>query len=458
MQRNMTRGSIAGNLFLFAGPFLVSSFLQTFYGLADLFITGQFNGTASISGVSIGSQVMHMLTVVIVGFSVGPTVMIARAVGARKENALGSLIGNTVSLFAVFAAAVTVLLLIFTNPIMQALSTPAEAMKETRRYMIICFLGIPSITAYNVASAIFRGLGDTKSPMKFVAAAGIINVGLDILLIGPAGMGAAGAALATVLSQAVSDILAINSLRRISSAVPDRKDFGFRKETLSEILRIGVPVAMQEGFIQISFLVITAIANSRGVEVSAAVGVVEKVISFLFLVPSAMMSTVSAVAAQNAGAGRHDRSRQALFYSILFCCIYGACVFTLCQLISEQIVSLFIHSDPLAVALGGQYLRSYSLDTLFAGIQFCFSGFFSAYGKAFYSFVHNIISILAVRIPGAYLASLYYPDTLYPMGLAAPMGSLLSSVICVIFYLHGRKYWHFSPDENVPRGGMSDKK
>ncbi len=240
--------------------------------------------------------------------------------------------------------------------------------------------------------------------MKFVAAAGIINVGLDILLIGPAGMGAAGAALATVLSQAVSDILAINSLRRISSAVPDRKDFGFRKETLSEILRIGVPVAMQEGFIQISFLVITAIANSRGVEVSAAVGVVEKVISFLFLVPSAMMSTVSAVAAQNAGAGRHDRSRQALFYSILFCCIYGACVFTLCQLISEQIVSLFIHSDPLAVALGGQYLRSYSLDTLFAGIQFCFSGFFSAYGKAFYSFVHNIISILAVRIPGAYYA------------------------------------------------------
>ena len=439
MQRNMTRGSIAGNLFLFAGPFLVSSFLQTFYGLADLFITGQFNGTASISGVSIGSQVMHMLTVVIVGFSVGPTVMIARAVGARKENTLGSLIGNTVSLFAVFAAAVTVLL-------------------ETRRYMIICFLGIPFITAYNVASAIFRGLGDTKSPMKFVAAAGIINVGLDILLIGPAGMGAAGAALATVLSQAVSDILAINSLRRISSAVPDRKDFGFRKETLSEILRIGVPVAMQEGFIQISFLVITAIANSRGVEVSAAVGVVEKVISFLFLVPSAMMSTVSAVAAQNAGAGRHDRSRQALFYSILFCCIYGACVFTLCQLISEQIVSLFIHSDPLAVALGGQYLRSYSLDTLFAGIQFCFSGFFSAYGKAFYSFVHNIISILAVRIPGAYLASLYYPDTLYPMGLAAPMGSLLSSVICVIFYLHGRKYWHFSPDENVPRGGMSDKK
>ncbi len=212
MQQNMTRGSIVGNLFRFAGPFLVSSFLQTFYGLADLFITGQFNGTVSISGVSIGSQVMHMLTVVIVGFSVGPTVLIARAVGAKREEELGRLVGNAVSLFSIFAVSVTVLLLLFRVPIMRALSTPEEAMTETAGYLMICFLGIPFISAYNVASAIFRGLGDTKSPMKYVAAAGILNIGLDFLLIGSLGMGAAGAALATVLSQAVSDILAIRAL------------------------------------------------------------------------------------------------------------------------------------------------------------------------------------------------------------------------------------------------------
>jgi Na+-driven multidrug efflux pump len=277
--------------------------------------------------------------------------------------------------------------------------------------------------------------------MKYVAAAGVINVGLDLLLIGPAGMGAAGAALATVLSQAISDILAVRALFRMKDIVPARRDIHFDRDIFPDILRIGVPVALQEGVIQISFLAITAIANGRGLEVSAAVGVVEKIISFLFLVPSAMLSTVSAVAAQNAGAGQHERSRQALFTSILFCCIYGACVFVLCQFVSEQLVSLFLHDDPVAVTLGGQYLRSYSLDTLFAGIQFCFSGFFSAYGKAFYSFIHNLISILLVRIPGAALASRYFPDTLYPMGLAAPLGSLLSSVICVFLYIRGRRFW-----------------
>ena len=457
MQQNMTRGSIVGNLFRFAGPFLVSSFLQTFYGLADLFITGQFNGTVSISGVSIGSQVMHMLTVVIVGFSVGPTVLIARAVGAKREEELGRLVGNAVSLFSIFAVSVTVLLLLFRVPIMRALSTPEEAMTETAGYLMICFLGIPFITAYNVASAIFRGLGDTKSPMKYVAAAGILNIGLDFLLIGSLGMGAAGAALATVLSQAVSDILAIRALLSMTGIAPKRNDFAFDRDIFPEMLKIGVPVAMQEGFIQISFLVITAIANSRGVEVSAAVGVVEKIISFLFLVPSAMMSTVSAVAAQNAGAGRHERSRQALFTSILFCCLYGAVIFTLCQFVSGQLVSLFIHDDPLAVTLGTQYLRSYSLDTLFAGLQFCFSGFFSAYGKAFYSFLHNIISILAVRIPGAYLASVYFPDTLFPMGLAAPLGSLLSFVICLILYVRGRRYWNPASLKTPSGSGKSNQ-
>ena len=187
-------------------------------------------------------------------------------------------------------------------------------------------------------------------------------------------------------------------------------------------------------WVQVSFLVITAIANSRGVNVAAAVGIVEKIISFLFLVPSSMLSTVSAVAAQNAGAGLHDRGRQALKYGIAVCVSVGLAVFIICQFASEAIAGLFVTSEPEVVRLGGQYLRSYSLDCAIAGIQFCFSGYFSAYGRSQYSFIHNIISILLVRIPGAYLASVLYPDTLYPMGLAAPMGSLLSSVICIFLY------------------------
>ena len=203
---------------------------------------------------------------------------------------------------------------------------------------------------------------------------------------------------------------------------------------MSRLAGIGVPVAFQEGLIQVSFLVITAIANSRGVNVAAAVGIVEKIICFLFLVPSSMLSTVSAVAAQNAGAGKHERGRKALWYGISVCVITGAVVFVTCQFAAERIVGVFVTDEPEVVRLGGQYLRSYTIDCAVAGIQFCFSGYFSAYGKSLYSFFHNITSIALVRIPGAYLASVLFPATLYPMGLAAPMGSLLSSVICVFLY------------------------
>ena len=327
------------------------------------------------------------------------------------------------------------MLLLCTGFILKLLAVPAEALVQARQYLIICFIGVPFITAYNVVSSIFRGLGDTKSPMMFVAVAGLINVGFDYILIGPMGMGAAGAAIATVGSQAFSVVLALLFLMRGKDSMGvTRRDFAPDGQYMGQLLGIGVPVAFQEGLIQVSFLVITAIANSRGVNVAAAVGIVEKIISFLFLVPSSMLSTVSAVAAQNAGAGLHERGKRALRYGITVCVSVGLVIFVICQFAAEAIVGRFVVNEPEVVRLGGQYLRSYSLDCAIAGIQFCFSGYFSAYGKSQYSFIHNIISIALVRIPGAYLASILYPQTLYPMGLAAPMGSLLSSVICLFLY------------------------
>ena len=435
MQKDLTRGNLFGKMMQFAVPYLIACFLQTFYGMADLFITGQFNGAAAVSAVAVGSQVMHMLTVVIVGLAMGTTVCISRSVGAGAKKQAAGFIGNSAVLFSIFAALLTVVLLLGTNGILKLLAVPPEALAQARQYLIICFIGVPFITAYNVVSSIFRGLGDTKSPMVFVAVAGLINVGFDYILIGPMGMGAAGAAIATVGSQAFSVFIALLYLLKGKEAMQlGRRDFIPDGQYMGQLLGIGVPVAFQEGLIQVSFLVITAIANSRGVNVAAAVGIVEKIISFLFLVPSSMLSTVSAVAAQNAGAGLHDRGRQALKYGIAVCVSVGLAVFIICQFASEAIVGLFVTSEPEVVRLGGQYLRSYSLDCAIAGIQFCFSGYFSAYGRSQYSFIHNIISILLVRIPGAYLASVLYPDTLYPMGLAAPMGSLLSSVICIFLY------------------------
>lgn len=422
-------------MFRFSGPYLIASFLQTFYGLADLFITGQFNGAAEVTAVSVGSQVTHMLTVIIVGLAMGTTVSISHEVGAGDNKRAARCIGNSVTVFAVFAAAATVLLLLLVHPILAALQTPEESVSSASQYLSICFFGIPFITAYNVISSIFRGLGDTKRPMIFVAIAGVLNIGLDTLFIGPMHMGAAGAALATVIAQACSVVMALFSLKKYDTGIHlSREDYRPDAWTTRRILGIGAPISLQDGLIQVSFLVITSIADSRGVEIAAAVGIVEKIISFLFLVPSAMLSTVSAIAAQNAGAGKHERGRKALFMGIRVCVLFGAVVFLLCQFLAPQIVGLFVHNEPAVVRYGAQYLRSYSLDCMFAGVHFCFSGYFSAYGKSLYSFFHNILSVLTIRIPGAYLASVFYPDNLYPMGLAAPMGSLLSDAVCILLY------------------------
>lgn len=442
MQQDLTHGNIFQLLLRFSLPYLLSCFLQTFYGLADLFITGQFNGASTISAVSIGSQIMHMFVVIVAGLAMGATVTISRAVGAGHTKEVSKSIGNAAALFLLFAIIMTGILIVSTDSILALIATPAEALTEARQYLLICFAGVPFIIAYNVISAVFRGIGDSKSPMYFVCVAGIINILLDYLLIGPFHMGAAGAAFATVISQTISVIFALTALFRLKMGISiSKKDFILKKQTIIAILRVGIPVALQDGLIQVSFLVITAIANQRGVQVAAGVGIVEKIISFLFLVPSAMLSSVSAIAAQNAGAEKHQRGITVLKYGIAVSIGFGVISTTVCELAAEQILGLFANRDIVVIQMGSQYLRAYVIDSMIAGIHFCFSGYFCAYGKAFFSFIHNIISIAFIRIPGAYLASVLFPDTLFPMGLAAPCGSLLSVFICMIIFLRGAKHY-----------------
>lgn len=431
MEKNLTSGSILKNIAYFSLPYLLSYFLQTLYGLADLFIVGQFNGVDSITAVSVGSQAMHMLTVMIVGLAMGSTVTIGKAVGAKDARQASYAIGNTVTLFMGLSAAITVLLLVLVKPIVAVLSTPAEAVADTVSYLMICFVGIPFITAYNIISSIFRGLGDSKSPMYFIAVACAVNIGLDYLFIGVFGLGAAGAALGTTLAQTISVATALVVIRRRKTGLTIRKEhLKTRKDMMNQILKIGIPVALQDGFIQIAFMVITVIANRRGLNDAAAVGIVEKIIGIVFLVPSTMLSTVSALSAQNIGAGKHGRATQTLKAAIGIVVIYGVVVLAVMQWICEPVVGLFA-DDEAVILLGGQYLRGYIWDCIFAGVHFSFSGYFCAYGWSGISFLHNALSIVCVRIPGAYFASKYFADTLFPMGLAAPAGSLLSVLICV---------------------------
>lgn len=348
MQNDLTTGSVFRNVVSFSLPYLLSYFLQTLYGMADLFIIGQFEGVASTTAVSIGSQVMHMLTVMLVGLAMGATVSIAQATGGGDKKRTASAIGNTVTLFMLLSLALTALLLALRGGIVSIMSTPEEAVQGTLAYLTVCFIGIPFITAYNIIASIFRGLGDSKSPMYFIAVACVVNIALDYYFMGTLHLGPAGAALGTTLSQAVSVLvsLAIILKRRLISV--RRADFRPQRAVMGKLLQIGVPVALQDGFIQVSFVIITIIANRRGLTDAAAVGIVEKIIGFLFLIPSSMLSTVSALGAQNIGAGKPERARLTLRYAAMIACSFGIAVVILIQFIAEPLGEItLIHSPAL---------------------------------------------------------------------------------------------------------------
>lgn len=433
MERNLTTGSVFKNIVIFSLPYFLSYFLQTLYGLADLFIIGQYEGVASTTAVSVGSQVMHMLTVMIVGLAMGTTVSIGRAVGAGDKKRMSACVGNTVTLFMLVSVVLTAALVLLVDPIVSVMSTPAEAVDGTARYLTVCFIGIPFITAYNIISSIFRGMGDSKSPMYFIAVACAANIALDYLFMGAMRLGPVGAALGTTLAQAISVLVAFIAIRRCRSVAVSRADLRPRRDVMGQILGIGVPVALQDGLIQIAFILITVIANLRGLTDSAAVGIVEKLISFLFLVPSSMLSAVSAIGAQNIGAGDYGRAKQTMWYAIGIAVGFGVIVSVLFQFIAEPVVGLFT-PDEGVIAAGGQYMHGYIFDCLFAGIHFCFSGYFCACGKSMISFIHNISGVALVRVPGAYLMSKMYPATLLPMGLATAAGSILQVLICIVAY------------------------
>ncbi len=435
MKHNLTEGPILAGIARFALPYMLAYFLQVLYGLADLYVIGLYCNADATAAVANGVQVMYMFTVIMIALSMGSTVGIAKAVGAQDHDTMLHTVGNTLTLFISLAILCALVMLGLRDPIISAIGTPTGAVDGTADYLTICFIGIPFIVTYNVIASIFRGLGDTQRPMYFVAIACAINIILDFLLIGPMGMGPRGAALGTSLSQALSVVIAIFYMRRHSEVSKLKlSDLRPSRQTIGSILRIGVPVALQDGFIQLSFMIIMVIANGRGMTDSAAVGIVEKFIGILFIVPSAMLATVSAMGAQNLGAGRQDRARATLRATTIIAITFGTIIAAVMQMIPEKAVALFTN-DQDVITMGGGYLKGYVWDCVLAGIHFCFSGYFTACGLSIISFAHNFTAIVTARIPLAYLASASYPDTLYPMGLATCTGSLVSVLICLVIYI-----------------------
>lgn len=383
--QNLLQGNILRSLISFAFPVLLALFLQAMYGAADLIIVGQFADTFEQSGVASGSQLFNMITMVITGLAMGVTVFVGDRIGAGKPEEAGLGIGTGIAVFAVLAAVVTVLIVPFSDALASFMHAPAEAFSQTSAYVKICGLGTVFITAYNVIGAVFRGIGDSRTPLLTVVIACTINILGDLVLVAGFGMGAAGAAIATVSAQAVSVVFSLYfiSLKNLPFAF-SKEYIRFDPACLRKILLVGVPIALQELLVQFSFLFIQVVVNSMGVMESAAVGVAEKACMFLMLVASAYMQSISAFVAQNNGAGEFERSRKALFYGIKTALIAGFIMGATAFFAGDLLSSIF-SGEAEVIAFAHDYLKAYAIDCLLTAILFCFIGYFNGCGKPFSS-------------------------------------------------------------------------
>ena len=435
---SLTQGPLSKSLLKFSVSFLLASLLQAFYGAADLFIVGQFSDAAGVSAVATGSQVMQTVTGVILGLTTGGTILIGQYLGGKKPGDAADTVGAITCIFAVFAAALTLIMTLLSHQFTLWMQAPEAAFTDTQAYIFICACGVPFIVGYNAVSGIFRGLGDSKSPLVFVAVACAVNVIGDLVLVAGFHLDAAGAAIATSGAQGVSLIIAILYLKKRGLPFPcTRKNLHFYPEKCRKIFSLGAPIALQDGLINLSFLMITAIINTMGLTASASVGVVEKIIIFAFLPITAFASAVSVATAQNSGAGQIRRCLKSLALGIAFTLVWGIAFCLFCQLKPALLTQIFT-TDRNVITMSALYLRAYSLDTLMVCFVFCLNAFFSGCGHALFPMLHSLAATFLVRVPASFCMSLIPGISLYYLGLAAPFATLLSLIICGIYLKSGR--------------------
>ncbi len=437
--QNLTQGGILKSLVTFAFPVLLALFLQVMYGAADLIIVGQFAGTGEQSGVASGSQLFHLVTLVITGLTMGVTVLVGNAIGARDPERAGRGIGAGIAIFAVIAVAVTAVVVPWSDGLASLLDAPPEAFAQTSSYVRICGIGTVFIVAYNVIGAVFRGIGDSKTPLLTVAIACVINIVGDLVLVGVFHLGAAGAAIATVTAQAVSVIVSLVLIRRKELPFAFHRFYvRFDPVYVRAILRVGIPIALQEMLVQFSFLFIQVVVNGMGVTQSAAVGVAEKAVGFLMLVGSAYMQSISAFVAQNNGAGQYNRSKKALFYGIETAFAAGAVMAALAFFGGGALASLF--SREAAVVAGAhEYLKAYAFDCLLTAIFFCYVGYFNGCGKTIFVMAQGVVGAFCIRVPAVFLLSRVADASLFRIGLATPLSSLVQIFLCLGAYRYYQK-------------------
>ena len=430
-----TTGGILAPLIRFTFPVLFALILQSMYGAVDLLVVGNYGTAADVSAVSTGSQIMHTITAIMVGLSMGTTVLLGQNIGRGDIKAAGDTVGAGICLFAVLGAAVSVIMVACSRLLVGIMQTPAEAVEPACDYVLVCGLGTLFIIAYNLIGGIFRGMGDSTTPLIAVAIACAANIGLDMLFIAVFGMGAMGAALATVLAQAMSVVMSLMLIRRKGMPFPfSAKQLRFDMDIIKQTLRMGAPIALQDFLVSISFLVLLAIVNSLGLIISAGVGVAEKITSFIMLVPSAFMQSMSAFVAQNIGANQPGRARRALLYGMATSFGVDIIMAAAAIFFGDRLASIFT-ADPDVIKAAALYLMSYGIDTLLVSFLFCFSGYFNGCGRTSFVMAQGIIGAFCIRIPVAFLVSRIPDVSVFFIGLATPASTIVQITLCAIYFI-----------------------
>lgn len=432
---DFTQGSILKKLVAFMMPVLGALILQAAYGAVDLLVVGRFGSTSGLSAVSTGSQVLNLVTFVVVQFAMGITVLIARYLGEKKPEKIGAVIGGGAIVFTIISVVLFIVMVCFAHPISILMQAPEEAVDLTASYVRICGGGIFFIVAYNLLSAIFRGLGDSKSPLLFVLVACIVNVVGDLALVAGLHMDAAGAAIATVSAQALSVVFAVVLL--IKKELPfsiARKDFRLNPQC-KKFLKIGLPLALQEFLTQVSFLALCAFVNRLGLEASSGYGVACKIVNFAMLVPSALMQSMASFVSQNIGAGKKKRAKKSMFTGIGVGLVVGCLVFALVMLKGDMLAGFF-STDVAVIENGYAYLKGFALETIVTAILFSMVGYFNGNNKTIWVMTQGLIQTLLVRLPLAYFMSIQPNASLTKIGLAAPISTMVGVVLNIGFYVY----------------------
>ncbi len=441
-ENNFTEGRILAPLIRFVVPVFMAMFLQAMYGAVDLLIVGKFAQSVDVSAVSTGSQIMMTITNLITSFAMGTTILLGQRIGEGRSREGGQVIGSSICLFTVIALVFTVLVPLLCRPLSALMNAPEEAFEETAAYIRICGLGSLFIIAYNVIGSIFRGIGDSKTPLMTVLIACVCNIAGDILLVAVFHMGTAGAAIATVGAQMASVLISLLILRHRNLPFQvQRADLHFNGMVIRKVTGLGIPIALQDLLVGISFLVLLAIVNGLGLVASAGIGVAEKVCGFIMLIPAAFMQAMAAFVAQNIGAGRYDRARKALVYAIAVSTVLAVLMFVLTFWRGDLLSGIFAN-DPQVILASADYLKAYAIDCLLTCFLFCFIGFFNGLGMTRFVMIQGILGAFLVRIPVAFFMSRQVPVSMFHIGLATPCSTIVQVILCLIWFRRASRKYH----------------